>query len=101
MNKIGNILIAAGFILLTIVAVEQNLSYAKVLDLNQDLKNTIRMQDSIIELQKEEIKGLEETVIEREHEISFWGHILDQLATNHPAEANKIATEFGYHTEFK
>ena len=37
-----------------------------------------------------------EIIIERDYEISFWGNILDQLATKHPDDANKIAKDFGF-----
>jgi hypothetical protein len=100
-------LIVIGMAIAAGTAIKLNVGYASEVAANHKLRIELAAKDSIIAKQsedifeqKEVIKNLEETITLREDEISFWGHILNQLATNHPAEANKIARESGIKADF-
>lgn len=78
------------------IAVKLNADYNSEVLANRKLKNELAIKDSIIAIQRAEYLNLNDVIIERDYELSFWGHILDQLATNHPKDANKIAKVFGF-----
>jgi hypothetical protein len=81
---------------LIVIAIAAVTAYTFEVSTNLKLKAELAVKDSINEMQEAEILNLKDVVIERDYELSFWGNVLDQLATNHPDDANKIAKDFGF-----
>lgn len=81
---------------LIVIAIAAITAYTFEVSTNIKLRTELTVKDSINEMQEVEILNLKDIVIERDYEISFWGNVLDQLATKHPDDANKIAKDFGF-----
>jgi len=78
------------------IAIAAVTAYTVEVSTNINLRTELAVKDSINELQEIEILNLKDIVIERDYEISFWGNVLDRLATKHPNDADKIAKDFGF-----
>lgn len=81
---------------LIVIAIAAVTAYTFEVSTNLKLKKELAVKDSIIAIQRAEYLNLNDVIIERNYELSFWGHVLDQLATNHPEDAKKIAKVFGF-----
>ena len=81
---------------LIVIAIAAVTAYTVEVSTNIKLRTELVVKDSINEVQEIEILNLKDIVIERDYEISFWGNVLDRLATKHPNDADKIAKDFGF-----